>query len=282
MKFFDVINSQNFRQILLIILLAITIAFAVNGGFTNPDWGNFLYALSTSVMATLLSVYFLQDIDKKPDIDYDKLSEVIHNSMIELNSTHFVRIDRNMDMGKDYWVNLIDTLDSCSQPVWFVGTRLSWWLGTGTYKEPLRMKFYSRLQNVVKKYDGNGHDIELCDENFYKTNILLTDPNYISQWNDFFARLIKDLSKSSRKNNDEITKLLWSRIKIGLLSPDQLKYSLVLCGDRLTITPYTSNGRSEDSPTFEIASTSVVRNVYLDDLKLLDSKADVKTKKLEK
>lgn len=269
MNIIQIINSQTFRQVLLIILLALAVFFASTGGIQNPDWSTLLRGIATSIISTVLSIYLLQDV-KKSQPDISDLKEFIQKSLGAVNQSHFLRVDRNMDMGDEYWIDLISNLDTTNEPVWFVGTRLSWWLKTRTYREPLREKLIKRLKTAVEKPGKSEHKDE------YIIHVLLSNPEWISNWKEFFKSIVDELVKAGDpKKAIYLNKLYWSKLKIAMLPPDIFRYSLISCGDRLTVTHYTSSGRSEDSPTLEIKKDSVIKQLYIDDLKVIESKAKV-------
>lgn len=77
-------------------------------------------------------------------------------------------------------------------------------------------------------------------------------------------------------NSTEFNKICPDLIKIGIVDGDHIKYSVVAYNGGLVITPYTSQGRSDASPTFEVSSNSEVANLYLEDLKYIKGKVSEK------
>jgi hypothetical protein len=276
MELMQFLNSQFFRQALMIVLLTISVFFASTGGFQNPQWNDLLADVAVSILAAVISIYFLQDIEKRHDDDPERIAQVIQSVFDDINRSHFVRVDRNMDMGDEYWVSLINELDVTPEPSWFVGTRLSWWLKTRTYREPLRAKLKARFKLAASDYKDSNEE----GEERYKIYILLANPDWVPKWKDFLGSIIEEFTQDKGKlETKQLSDLCWDKIEIAILSPELTRYSLILCGERLTVTQYISVGRSEDSPTLEIRKGSVIRDLYLDDLKILKSKA--KTLELE-
>jgi len=266
------VTSQLFRQTLLVLLLGLAIFVASTGGFQNPRWDELFGGIAVSVLSAVVCIYFLQGIDKKPEIDKEKIAQAIREGLGQLNQSHFVRADRNMDMGDQYWVGLIEQLVSSTEPVFFVGTRLSWWLRTRAYREPLRAKLLERFKLISRRYEKSGQDSD------YMIYVLLANSEWVPQWREFFREIIDELSsvKDATRRN-QLQELFWGKTMVGTLPQELVRYSLVLCGDRLAVTYYTSAGRSEDSPTLEINKTSMIRKLYLDDLEILKRQAHFET-----
>lgn len=261
----NLFTSQWFRQVLLLILLMLAIFFASTGGFQSPRWDELLKNIAISVLSAVVSIYFLQGIERRNEIDTNEIARRIQDNLNPINQSHFVRADRNMDMGDKYWIDLVNQLSTTVEPVAFTGSRLSWWLKTRTYKEPLRVKFMERLRLAAERYERLGADSKCM------TYILLSNPTWVPKWKEFFQDIIEQLvSVEPKKKN--LQELYWGKIVIGVLPKDAVRYSLILCGDRLAVTHYTSTGRSEDSPTLEIHRGSIIRNLYLDDLEILKTK----------
>ena len=103
------------------------------------------------------------------------------------------------------------------------------------------------------------------------TYFLLTDQEYYKKWSSFFQDLINEIlgsySSNKDKEKDEIAKLLQQKVKIVMIPKEVLKNSIVLCGSKCVVTLYTSEGRSGDSPTLEIKRDSIIKNLFLNDMK---------------
>jgi len=172
-----------------------------------------------------------------------------------------------MDLGETFWVGAISELDSVFEPVWFVGTRLSWWLKTGIYRGPLRAKLTGRLQTI------SGRRGTTKPAEGFITNIVLADANAAPIWKAFVQDIIDELTSDFADDDKESAEsFYWSKIKINVVPSDVVRYSLILCGERLIVINYISSGRSDDSPTIDIQRGSVVWQLYINDLKFLREK----------
>ncbi len=261
-------NSPAFRQIALLILLMIFIFIAARGGIQDTNWNDLLAGVSASVLATIISVYFLNELDKAPLIA--SINKAITNALSQQNPSHFGRVDRNLAMGEQYWIDLIKDLDTSIQPVWFVGNKLSRWRLGASYRPTLREKLLRRLRAVSKGHDNPNQ------EKVFMIYIFLTDSNAILEWKEFFSEIINELvvnQPAARKKQTQ--EKCWNRVIIGELPPEMVKYSVVLCGDRLAVTHYTSLGRLEDSPTLDNKYASILRRLYLDDLERLRERVNI-------
>lgn len=254
------------KQIILLILLMIVLFIASTGGINDFRLSNFLAGVSISVVAAVFSFIFLKDRDTTNKIDPEELKKMFIDTFGSLNNADYNRVDRNMAMGEKYWLDLIEDMDVIEDTVWFVGTRLSWWLKTSTYRGPLMKKFNGRLTEAAKKYD------ESNSNNKYITYIILENNNALSDWNNFTSDIINNVIRSKLSNinkEKDLSNYLRSKIIILNIPKELSRYSLVLCNDRLAVTVYTSVGRSEDSPTIDIKPNSVIRQLYIDDLEKL-------------
>jgi len=269
-------DSQFLRYLLLIVFLMLAVFIASTGGIQNPRWSDFFAGLAISILATIFSLYFLQDIYKKSSIDYSEITRSVYEGISLTNKSHFGLVDRNMDIGKEFWINLIDDLDTTIEPVWFLGHKLSWWLKTGTYKTPLRKKFLGRITAMLVKFKNQKQSRS------YMTYVFLSDRNAVQEWIEFFQDMIDEITKFEKpENQKQLQELFWTKIVVAYLSPELVKYSLVLCGDNCSVMMYTCLGGSDDSPTLEIKKDSIVRTLFINDLKLLKTKAESPLSKFE-
>lgn len=258
-------NNRSIREIILILLLMLFVFISATGGIRNLNISLLLSGLAVSVIAAVICAYALKDIYKDSIFSSLEISKKFEEITNILSKSPIIRADRNMDMGEEFWLKMIDELDITPESCWFVGTKLSWWLKTSTYRKPLRLRFVNRLKKISKKQKKTDRD-----DNFM-TYILLTNNDAVANWKAFFKEIVNELTKGNKKK-DQLQKLYWSKIKIAKLHKELINYSSVLCGKRLAVTPYTSLGRSEDSPTLEIKYNSAVWHLYINDLKSFKSK----------
>ena len=258
-------NISILREYLLVILLCISIFIAATGGFEGQTLSILLQGISVSVLATVVSIFFLKNINKNQIEDPTIISKTINEALSASNQSHFHRVDRNMDFGEKFWINLLSELDSTVEPVWFVGTGLAWWLRTGVYKEPLRAKIKGRLKNIL------ANQISTSETRRFMTYIFLADSAAVPTWKRFLQEIIDELTTNmTDEGKNQAQTLCWNKIKIqNALSINTIRYSLVLCGDRLVVTNYVNSGRSDDSPTVDIKKGSIVWQLYANDLNLL-------------
>ncbi len=143
----------------------------------------------------------------------------------------FVKIGTNSNMGVEYWVNLIKELSSTSKDIYFYGNRLKLWMEKPIYKEKLLKELKKRGKNKNKLY------------------FILHDKDYVDKWRSLF-----------KENN----------ILVNLIHLEGNNcYSIVCCGNRMSITLRTNIGRSEDSPSFEVNTESEVGKLFLEYLKYI-------------
>jgi hypothetical protein len=255
----------------------LAIFFASTGGFNDPDWKTLLIGLASSVLATVVTLYFLHDIRKDHSLTADDMRNVLAENMNQTNCSHFGRVDRNMDMGDEFWISMIDEIASTPEPVWFVGSSLSWWLKTRTYKEPLKRGLVKRLESIPVD------NLSSHADHYPMTFVFLAKSDAVAVWKEFFGHIIDELTRHQDRNKKkELENYYWNTIMIREIPKVHSKYSLVLCGDRLAVTPYTSTGRSEDSPSLEIKKDSVVRKLFIDDLMYLKTKIEEQGKLAQK
>jgi hypothetical protein len=258
---------KSIRIIVLTVLLSLSVYVAVGISTQKQDtmWPTLLASIAVSLLSTVVGLYIFWDIDRKPPFDTTQLKGLITESINLRDQSPFNRIDPNRKMGDEYWIKLIDDLDTSPEDVWFVGTKLSTWLVMPVYSTPLRVKFHRRFSEIILKA-GKANKTD-----GYVSYILLADPKAVLNWVNFFQEIIKTLVKDvkSVEKKANLEKLCWSKVIICTLPESSIKYSLVLCGKRLSVTQYLSSGRSDDSPTLDIKPDSDIYQLYKSDLREL-------------
>lgn len=254
------------RQIILVLLLMIAVFVASTGGIQNPDMSRLFEGISISITAAVLSLFFLAGIEKRKIIDIDEIAEIISKTQ----NQHIIWVERNMDVPAKAWVELIEDLDTTSEPAFFLGTKLSWWTKTGTYLEPLQHKLEGRFRKIIREKSNNGKE--------YTTYILLTDQGALSIWTDLIYRIIeKVIANKNEKEKSTFRDMCRRSVTIKLVPKESVRYSAVLSGSKLFITNYISKGGSDDCPTLEIRKDSVIWRLYQSDMEYLLTKASTRT-----
>jgi hypothetical protein len=257
--------------ILLVISMLLLNIIAINDYFTTMEWKSFYIGLIPSVIASII-IYIFSDNTKKQtkkiklnDLfeeiqDTSILESIIDKSINKLNKKNFNRVDLNRNMGENYWIDHIAELNDSKKEVWAIGSGMSLWL-ENKYKTPLKKKIIERFINI-------------CDnknKKHSKIYILLLKEESIQQWQILFNEIIEQATEkyyNSNKNNCK--DLLKKYFIIKKIENNNLKYSIVKCGDNISISMRTNSGRSGDSPTLDIKSSSTVGQYFLDDLKVMN------------
>jgi hypothetical protein len=255
---------KSIRVIVLTVLLSLAVYVAVGIATHKQEtmWPTLLASIAVSLLSTIVGLYIFWDIDKKPPFEITQLRGLITESINLRDQSPFNRIDPNRKMGDDYWIKLIDDLDTSPDDVWFVGTKLSTWLKMPVYCSPLKAKFHRRFCEIILRA-GKAKNID-----GYMSYILLADPKWVLPWEIFFQEIIETLAREvkSVEKKEYLEKLCWSKVIIYTLPESSIRYSLVLCGKRLSVTQYLSSGRSVDSPTLDIKPDSDIYQLYINDL----------------
>jgi hypothetical protein len=244
------VKSKDVIILSLLALLCLAAFMAANGGI-SADWAKSLISgVATSALAAAICLVVFWQVTP---IDTQAVSELISRALKDKLDSDFAIVGRNFDMGHDFWVGLIASLDEIEDTVWFVGTRLSWWLRTETYRQPLKEKLIRRFRRAIGGRDG------------FALRILLADSAAVPEWKSFVESAIAEAVKG-RANASQIRQALQKKTEVCEIPKELSKYSLVLCGDRLAVTSYISSGRAEDCPTFDVRPGSVVTELYRRDL----------------
>ena len=250
---------SHIRKIIFLLLAVCGLAF-----FTNiPSEKGSLIVLSvaSSIMAAMICLYFVGiEISKA---DWSKVEGLLRDMNLKFpTSEHFGRVDKNMNMGEQFWLDLIAELDSTTDAVWFMGTKLTLWLKLQTYAMPLRSKMKSRLRNIAdgflvgEKSDSHAIYLLLCDEDAR------------SHWRDFLEDLITEVvSDLGRSESNDLHDAVWGEVHLVMVPTSLVRYSIIVCGEKCVLMLYTSRGRSGDSPTIEIKRGSAIRQLFLEDMK---------------
>jgi hypothetical protein len=164
-------------------------------------------------------------------------------------SSEFRRVGKNSEMEKEYWISLLDDLKTTTTPVYFLGKRLTNWREQRPYARLLRNALICRIRGAIQNAAER-----------YETYILFADSSVESKWKDFLREVAKEVSENA---------ICSERIKLLKVDEKTFYYSAVLCGKRLSVTPYTSDGVIEDSPTLDIRTGTDTWDLYECDLKSL-------------
>lgn len=251
-------SKSYWRQMILAIIAFVAIFIAASGGITNPSWAELLRGIAVSVIAAIVSILVLAH-DQREHLQVEKLAELLAVK----RSPYILRASRNQDVSEEEWLDLITDLDTTPEPVWFLGTKLSWWTKAESYREPLQRKLVGRLKKALA---NNGQD----GGEYYITNILLGDPRMVSIWETLIASVIEEaVAPRGEDQRSTLRNVCREKFLIGLLPPESVKYSAVLCGSQLSVTNYISHGDTPDCPTLSIRGSSAIWRLYANDLKLL-------------
>jgi len=269
---------MNWKVIVLLIVSALLLNIIVTGDyFETMAWKSFFIGLIPSIIASIIIYIFSDNTLKKPkkiklndlfeDIQDTSILESILESIIDksinkMNKKNFNRVDLNRNMGEDYWINHIEELNDSTKEVWAIGSGMSLWL-ENKYKTPLKKK-------IIKRF------IDICDnknKKHAKIYILLLKEDSIEQWKILFDDIInQSTQKYYNKNKNNCKDILKKYFIIRRIDNNNLKYAIVKCGDNISISMRTNSGRSGDSPTLDIKSTSTVGQYFLDDLHVMSRK----------
>jgi len=101
----------------------------------------------------------------------------------------------------------------------------------------------------------------------YVVYIMITDDRAVSAWKTFLGDVVSEAMRTSgQRETGGCRAFCEEKLKLLKLDSVAVKYSAVLCGDKLAVTPYTSSGRLEDSPTLDIRAGSASSELYKTDL----------------
>ena len=256
----DKVEARYFRrQVVLVVLAFAAIFVAASGGVNNPSWGELLRGIAGNVIAAVICIFVLVRNDRPERNELDKIAEAFSAK----RSPHIVWTNRNLDVAESEWLELITELDTAIEPAWFLGTKLSWWTKTESYREPLYRKLLGRVRRIAQsQQQGNGAD--------YHTYILLGDAGAISVWTALIDSAIEEVVASwPEGQRSEVRQLCRSRFFVASVPTDSVKYSAVLCGSQLSVTNYISHGGTSDCPAMSIRRSSTIWSLYLNDLRQL-------------
>lgn len=262
---------MNWKIIVLLIISALLLNIIVTGNyFEIMEWKSFFIGLIPSIIASII-IYIFSDNSTKENKkiklndlfeeiqDTSILESIIDKSIQKLNKKNFNRVDLNRNMGENYWVNHILELDNTTKEVWAIGSGMSLWL-ENKYKTPLKKRIITRFINI-------------CDnknKQHSKIYILLLKDESIKKWKILFDEIVEIATEKYYSNNKEKCKILLKKyFIIKKIKNSNLKYSIVKCGDNISISMRTNSGRSGDSPTLDIKASSTVGQYFLDDLKVM-------------
>jgi hypothetical protein len=253
---------DTWRVICLFLILLFFAYISSIGGFKNAEITDVLRDISISSVSAVVTFLALKGLEAR--MNNKALLDIAQQIRSESQSGSIARVDRNMNMGEQYWLYLIEHLDTVPEAVWFVGKRLSRWRSGAVYSKSLREKIIKRLSLAISQSRKPDQEFRFI--------LLVSDRDALDKWRIYLEEILSDVFKL----NPQFTKIMNATearkfIYIGLAPVEKMTYSCVLCGDRLAVTFYTSSGRLEDSPTIDVRGGSVLRDVYLADMKSLVS-----------
>lgn len=256
-------ETETKTRLWLILLLMIFVLLATAGNIFDPKLNLILQGIAASVIAAIFIFLFLRDLDRRSDAALSRIEEAV--LAISTANSEFRSVNRNIDMGETFWLSLIDELETSREPVWFLGNKLSRWREGAAYRPTLKKKIILRMQNAINAINANqtGNDD-------YQVFIMVTKDDEIPKWQDFLSSIVSETVRAANPKKSKVE----SKLKLLKLSPDRVKYSAVLCGNRLAVTAYTSSGRLEDSATFDVRMGSKTSDLYKADLKKLAESKD--------
>lgn len=276
--------NQKWPTLFLLISLVFSLYLNISRGFPNDIISLFFTGASISVFASLICILFLKQentgvvdvhfFEKIKDIiitENEKnnkdmhILEMVKSELMRHNKVHehFIHVGRNQDMGESFWLMLIQDLGSDVNPVWFLGYRMSEWHKMTSYRTALKAKFKERFSNIIL----TNKQINGVNDN-YSTNMLLVDSDWISNWSSFFKEIVDELTSVCRSETEKrkMHDLIWKKISFYCVKEETVKYSLVLCGQKLVITMLSCTGEVADTPTLEIHKDSDIRKFFEDDI----------------
>jgi hypothetical protein len=235
--------NKNYINLVLFGLVAILLIIASKGGFSSTTpWPDIGFNMGVSMLGGIVCGVALYGINfmrfKKPN-----------------DRRQFLRIKRNQDMGEKYWINFIKYLEKDPSPVWFVGNKHLAWIDEGfRYRKEIKKKIIQRINAAKQSKSSAGWEIY----------IILVDREAASLWKKFIIEEVNVTTNYLAERPD--------LIKIGIVPQTIIKYSIVAYNRGVVITPYTSEGRTAESPTIALKPNSDVSKLYLNDLqKILNS-----------
>lgn len=200
------------------------------GGTTWTVVGSATIGVATSVLATLITVYFIES-DPEP-----------------VNTSGILRAGRNREMGDDYWIGLIRELHETPTAAVFIGSSLSRWRDLLDYAHPLAEKLRMRAARADDESVPGA----------YTTVFVLREPHERDQW---IAWCRSALSATFPNTSDPLRR---GRVCVYLSGKHVVPYSLVSCGKRLSVTPYIDDNLTvANSPTLDIDPESNLGQVYV-------------------
>ncbi len=231
-------NSKDIINLVLFFLLACVIVIAAKGGFQSTSFQEIMFNIGMSMLGGLVCGISLYGINF---IKFEK--------SLKADNEHFVTFNANKDMGEQYWIDFINDIGKDSSPLWFVGNRHVTWIDRGlSYRKEVKKKLIERINRALQSPPDTGWEVV----------IILTDSSAKDKWSEFVETEINP-STNFCSVKPEL-------IRIALIDRSTIPYSIVAHGGSLVVTPYTSQGRAAESPTFEIQRRSEVADLYFQDL----------------
>lgn len=241
-------KKKDWINIILFLIIAILIIIIGIIGFNNVQnkWDEILISFGVAMLGGLFCGFFL--FGSNNFINKDNESRLCKS---------IIKVDLNKDMGQKYWIDLIENIENDSSPLWFVGTRHLTWIDKRlAYKRPLLNKIHGRIDKFNNKKPQYGYEIF----------IILSNADAYSEW----RKLITEIAESTYyyQTRPEL-------IKLGLVDEKYIKYSIIANSKKMIVTPYTSEGKSDNSPTLDIRPDSELAQVYYEDLENFKTKINL-------
>ena len=267
------------------LLFFLTISLFINFSWGLPDdkLAIFGTGAATSIFASLICILYLSGFESKERRKVTKaltnlnnrketdktIVDAIRNEFMQFShiQKHFAHIGRNQDMGEFFWLNAIEDLGTTTEQVWFFGYRMSEWHKSIPYKTGLRTKFKDRFNNIILQRD-------VSTKNNFLTNMILVDINWLAKWGKFFSGIISEvIDEIQPQDKKKYKTLIWNSISFYQVNEENVKYSLVLCNDKLVITMLSCTGAVNDTPTLEIHKDSDIRKFFENDIAVIMEKS---------
>lgn len=235
-------SNNKVINLVLFGLVAVLLVVSGKGGFGAGNWASVSTNLGVSLFGGLICGTALYGIN---------ILKVPSGS----KAGQFLRIERNCDLGEEYWLRFIDNLDRSPETVWFCGRKQQLWINSGlVYRAHLKEKLLAR----VARWNADR------TETGWESIIIVGSKESAAEWVKFIDEEIAPATRYRDRRPD--------LFRVGVVSKKGICYSIVTYSTRTVVIPYTSGGRSADSPTFEVSSQSPVAELYLEDLRQIENR----------
>jgi hypothetical protein len=226
-------------NIALFVTTACMIVLASQGGLGGQDvWSRGAFSIGIGMLGGIICGTTLYGINAL------KVAPMVRGGA-------FGGISRNQDLREDFWLGFIADLADKPDTAWFVGSRQHVWIDTGfAYRAALKQKLIERINRAMKDRSNAGWNIY----------VIVTYPDAAKKWCEFIEE-VRAVTNYQIKRPD--------LIRIGVVDPSMVHYSIVTYSKGMVIIPYTSRGRAAESPTFEVRPECDVADLYRNDLSVI-------------